>query len=480
MADIVLLTTPTESHTLIRYLGPYQIAWFLRKHSYEVQVLDFLYFMNKEQRLTLFKKFITPETKIIGFAPFLTGHTQRFENGVQPLIDILDDVKEYAPWAKIIVGGVYANTFIEDGYINFKTKVDAVFHGEAEYTFLEYVNYVFNKGNQPGFTLINNQKVYKATKEFEIHTCDMKFHKNDFILPNESLPLEMSRGCIFMCKFCRFGNLGKDKDTFNKSIESIRETLISNYELFGTTKYTISDDTMNSHRERTIAFHRMVKKLPFKIEFIGYVRLDLLDIWPEQREILPDSGLVSCHFGVESFDPISCKQIGKGWGATKNKSFLTTMIKEWGNDVLMRCTMIAGLGQENKKDWQSSYDWLVNSGIHDWQFNPLDINRNNKGSIFDREAELHGYKFRLNVDNKEVWYSDTTTFEEAVDWCQSVEFNHVHIRKPTAWMYMAYSNLGFSKEEIFSSNYAKLSQLRKAQKNSFVDQYYDLILNTKI
>ena len=478
MADIVLLTSPTESHTLIRYLGPYQIAWWLRKNSYDVQVLDFLYFMTKEQRLTLYKKFITPETKIVGFAPFVAGHRQRFEQGVQPLLDILDDVKEYAPWVKIVIGGAYANTFVEEGYSDYKTKVDMVFQGEAEYTFLEYVNFVFDKGQHPAFTLINNQKVCKPSREFDIHTCDMRFHKNDFILPNESLPLEMSRGCIFTCKFCRFGNLGKDKDSYNKSIESIKETLISNYEMFGTTKYNISDDTLNSHRERTKAFHTMVKELPFKIEYIGYVRLDLLDIWPEQQELLPESGLVSCHFGVESFDPYSCKQIGKGWGATKNKPFLTKIIADWKNDVLMRCTMIAGLGRETKQDWQASYDWLAQSGIHDWKFNALDINRNNRGSIFDREAEAHGYKFRLNADNKEVWYSDTTTFEEADEWCNSVEFGHVHIRKPTAWMYMAYSNLGFTKEEIFNSNYVKLSQIRKTQGNSFVDRYYEIVANS--
>ena len=478
MTDIVLLTTPTESHTLIRYLGPYQIAWWLRKNSYEVQVLDFLYFMTKEQRLTLYKKFITPETKIVGFAPFVAGHTQRFEKGLQPLLDIVDDVKEYAPWVKIVVGGVYANTFVEEGYKDFKTKVDAVFQGEGEYTFLEYVNYVFSKGQRPAFTIINDQKVYKPTREFDIHTCDMKFHKNDFILPGESLPLEMSRGCIFTCKFCRFGNLGKDKDSFNKSIASIKETLISNYELFGTTKYNISDDTLNSHRERTIAFHAMVKELPFKIEYIGYVRLDLLDIWPEQREILPDSGLVSCHFGIESFDPLSCKQIGKGWGAKNNKPFLTKIIKEWSNDVLMRCTMIAGLGKETKQDWQASYDWLAESGIHDWKFNPLDIDRNNRGSIFDREAESYGYKFRLNADNKETWYTDTTSFEESNEWCNSVEFKDVLKRKPTAWMYMAYSNLGFTRKTMFNGNYVTLSQMRKASGNSFVDKYYEIVENS--
>ena len=40
----------------------------------------------------------------------------------------------------------------------------------------------------------------------------MRFEKNDFILPGESLPLELSRGCIFKCRFCQYPNIGKDKD----------------------------------------------------------------------------------------------------------------------------------------------------------------------------------------------------------------------------------------------------------------------------
>lgn len=112
MASIVLLTTPTEGHTLLRYLGPYQIAWWLRENDFQVQVLDFLYFMTSEQRAMLYKKFITKDTKIIAFAPFVTDHRHRFELGLQRLIDIIVEAKEYAPEAKIVIGGVYANEFI--------------------------------------------------------------------------------------------------------------------------------------------------------------------------------------------------------------------------------------------------------------------------------------------------------------------------------------------------------------------------------
>jgi radical SAM superfamily enzyme YgiQ (UPF0313 family) len=174
----------------------------------------------------------------------------------------------------------------------------------------------------------------------------MRFEENDFILPSESLPLELSRGCIFKCKFCQYSNIGKDKDDFNKSMDIVKDTLIYYYEKFGITRYHLSDDTLNSHRERTKAFYEMTKALPFKIEYIGYVRMDLLDIWPEQIDTLPESGLTSCHFGVESLDPYSCKQIGKGWGAKNHKEWLLKLKKYWGNNIIINCSLIAGLGRE--------------------------------------------------------------------------------------------------------------------------------------
>jgi radical SAM superfamily enzyme YgiQ (UPF0313 family) len=212
----------------------------------------------------------------------------------------------------------------------------------------------------------------------------MRFAKNDFILPNEALPLELSRGCIFKCKFCQYPNIGKDKDDFNKSMDSIRESLIYNYENYGTTHYYLSDDTLNSHRERTIAFHKMSKTLPFKLQYIGYVRMDLLDIWPEQLEILPDSGLISCHFGIESLDPESCKIVGKGWGAKNHREWILKLKDIWKDKVTMRCSLIAGLGKDTEQEWEEQQNWLESAGVEDPFFAPLYLDKNLGLSEFEQ------------------------------------------------------------------------------------------------
>lgn len=475
--QVVILTTDSNPLRQVRYLGPYQIAWWLRTHGYSTQVLDFLYFMTSEQRLQLFKKYITQETRVVGFAPFvMLGSPQIVFKGDQPVFDILNEIKQNFPWVRIAIGGVFVKGFLHSGHKRLNFKVDAVFKDEAENSFLEYCNNIFKNEPAPIFQVGSGNKVYHPSSNamFDIQTCSMKFAENDFILEGESLPLELSRGCIFKCKFCQYPNIGKNKDDFNKSIDCIRESILSNYNLFGTTRYHITDDTLNAHRERTKQFHQMTKDLPFKIEYIGYARIDLISIWPEQLESLPESGLVSCHFGIESFDPISCNMIGKGWGAKNYKPALTQIGNEWGDDVIVRCSMIAGLGQETEKDWEEASEWYRNSKVHDWHYNKLHLSTSLIKSEFEREPEKHGYRF---VDGK--WETDFMTEERAAVWCKNFKDLYDHLRVPSVWNLSAIRNLGFTYDEVLRSSYREMNDRIIAENRNaiFVNAYLNKAMN---
>lgn len=477
---VVIVTFSMSPVLQIRYLGPYQIAWYIRQHGFNSQVLDFLSFMSKEQRMTLYKKYISEETKIIGFAPFITRLQDKHENKKRTL-DILREIKENFPWAKIVIGGPFALYFRDSVYKQIDFKIDAVFIGQGEYTFLEYCNYIFNNQPHPKFELINGMKVVNYTKEYDISLCRMRFEQQDFILENEALPIQISRGCIFKCKFCRYELIGKEKDDFNRSLDIIKETMIYHYENFGTTRYNMADDTFNSHRERTKKFHEMVKSLPFSIEYVGYIRIDLLDIWPEQQEILVDSGLVSCHFGIESLDPISCKQIGKGWGAKNNKKFLKHLLGKWKNNVIIRCSLIAGLGKETEKDWESTNQWFLESGVHNWDFKPLGINGRLPMTEFEQSPEKFGFRWPDLENHPWNWENDYTDFLSAGKWCQEAGFQNQNKQIPGAWHYSFYKTLQFSKEEILSSNLTELIETVQKEKRiqKFVEAYYKKAINYK-
>lgn len=474
MSQVVILTFLTDSSRLVRYPGAYQIAWYIRQHGYDSQVLDFLYFMTEEQRLNLYKKYITSETKIVGWAPFLMGTTQNLENGLKLCIKILEEIKENFPWVKIIVGGKVVRWFLHQGHKLVSFKVDAVFDGESEYSFLSYCDYIFKNNPHPNFQLVNNIKVVKPSESYDISKCKMRFEERDFVLSYESLPLELSRGCIFKCKFCQFPNIGKDKDDFNRSIDVIKETLIYHYENFGITRYHISDDTLNSHRERTKQFYEMTKTLSFKIEYLGYVRLDLLDIWPEQQDILPESGLISCHFGIESLNPESCRLIGKGWGAKNHKTWLPKIKNYWGNNVIISCSFIAGLGKETKKDWDETLNWLMQSDIDDYLYIPLHLDSKLMASEFEKNASKYGYRWPNPINDPGEWVSDYTSKKETADWCREKILIYREKVIPGAWNYASYRNQGFTKEEIMAGNYFTLNRKKIQNKTTekFVNDYY--------
>lgn len=480
MSEVVIVTFLTDSKRIVRYLGPYQISWYVKEHGYSAQVLDFVYFMTKEQRMSLYKKYITQETKIVGWAPFLMpSGPQKLDSGISEALKTLEEIKENFPWVKIVVGGPVVKWFLTTGYKYFSFSVDAVFDGQGEYAFLEYCDYIFKKEPHPRFEIKNSLKVIRPIKDYDIGSCRMVFQKNDFILPGESLPLELSRGCIFKCKFCQYQNIGKNKDDFNRSLQHVKESLIYHYENLGTTRYHIADDTLNSHRERTQQFYEMTKTLPFKIEFIGYVRIDLLDIWPEQLDLLPEAGLISCHFGIESLDPDSCRLIGKGWGAKNNKNWLLKVKNHWKNDVIINCSLIAGLGRETEKNWNDTNQWFRDSGIHDWFYQPLSLHNSIMTSEFEKNSSRYGYEWPDPVKDPSYWKNDVTDFYKAKEWCLSKRRPEDFKEKmPSAWNFSAIRNLGISKEEILKSNYFELDKVRN--KNNLAQKFIDLYYNTAI
>jgi hypothetical protein len=151
MSQIVIATFLTDATRIVRYPGAYQVSWYVRQHGYDSQVLDFLYFMNSEQRMNLYKKYITSETKIVAWAPFMMGLSQKYDHGIDLAVDILKEIKDNFPWVKIVIGGQVVRWFLNDGHNYIDFKIDAVFDGEGEYTFLEYCDYIFKNHPHPKF-----------------------------------------------------------------------------------------------------------------------------------------------------------------------------------------------------------------------------------------------------------------------------------------------------------------------------------------
>ena len=163
------------------------------------------------------------------------------------------------------------------------------------------------------------------------------------------------------------------------------------------------------------------------------------------------------------------------------KNTLEKLVREWRNDVIIGCGLIAGLGYETEQHWEDTDAWFSQSGIHDWTFQPLHILKTLGMSEFEKNYKKYGYEFII-IDGKEsdhMWKNNVTTFSNARNWCAQKRPSILKKSIPSTWYYSFLRNLNFSREEILNSNYIALDRkiLIQGRTRKFTDEYYKLAMN---
>lgn len=378
----IILWTSFNSILPIRGHGAYAISSWIRENGYTVKVIDFCHKLTTAELLTITKQHMSDNTYAIAVSSTFMLNTEskdgelnriNYNDTAEPqwLLDARTALEEEFPALDWIVGG-------SNSYLTYK-KEWIKMHGYGEDQILDYLN----------------KKATRITSsKFDILSASTRYGKTDNILPAEVLNLEASRGCQFKCSFCRYAGIGKKKGTYIRGINHIRDELIYNYENFGTTAYTVTCDTFNESQEKVQLFSKMVQTLPFKLSWVGYNRLDLIHRFPEQIDLLKDSGMIASFFGIESFNKVASRAVGKAWNGNNAKSFLLKLKKKMP-EVTFTISLIAGLPGETEADVRSSVDWLLENDFKSFVVYPLSINRTLNGdkSIFDLNAEEYGYSF---------------------------------------------------------------------------------------
>lgn len=404
MAQFIFWNSFNHTYCVHRPPGPHQLASWLRLHGYTVKVIDFCHALTTTQLVELTRMHLGHETIGIGVSTtfwklaqenvLLLDKLDKVSDCFEPswVIDARDKLQSMFPNIRWVLGG--ANSTYAYGK---NAKYDwEVLHGHAEDSLVKLLDDATSKKIiRPSFDIASQQSAY---------TIDCG------ITPQEVLSIELARGCQFKCKFCRYPLLGKKKNSYLRDIELVKEELIKNYELFGVTRYSIIDDTVNESEEKILALAELVPTLPFKFEWVGYNRLDLIGSRPQTMELLKLSGLKSTFFGIESFHPAASKMVGKGWNGVRGKEFLLELKEKWGSDVTMALGFIAGLVPETIEEVESTHNWCIDNKIASWSFAALIIDRTDNlvwKSIFDKEYTKYGYTFSdpLSATNWEngVW-----------------------------------------------------------------------------
>lgn len=400
---------PNPRKVIYRYLGAYKIAHAARKAGHSVQVIDHVADMDLETLYSATKKFITPDTSIIGISmTWLLSQTNLAwpcgRRSIMPwhIYRCISMIRQEHPGIRWVAGGYNSNKLGSD------LPVHEVVDGYAEAIFTELMDHAKGLGDEPESEIRPStadagisRKVYTNPRRLVHDICqdDHLYSKQDCIQPGETLPIEISRGCMFKCRFCHHLLLGRKKLDYLRSFEMVKNQIVHNHENWGTTRYYVICDTFNDTTVKMDMWHGMVSSLPFRISYHAYLRADLLDRYPEVPYQLLESGLEGSYHGIESLDEEASRVAGKAWSGKHAREYMPRLIGEiWGNRVRSTLSFIAGLPGDTREKLIDTAEWLRDFRPYHATFQPLRIFPNpghRHRSEFDINHESYGYSFPM-------------------------------------------------------------------------------------
>ena len=435
MANLILWNTANLSDipSAIRPLGPHKLAQWIRENGYTVKVIDFSSYMSTADLIAITARHIERDTIGVGVSSTFWKSKSAF-SATSRLNARLNREAQEPSWvtnARIILEAKFpAIKWLLGGANSLASpmKFDWIkIHGYGDDQLLKLLDSVTNNN----ITRMN----------FDIKTSSNCFSmdNDNYIMLGEVLSAELARGCQFKCKFCNFPLIGKKKNSYLRNFDLIEREFRENYDNYGTTRYMFMDDTVNESTEKLEALADIAQRLPFKLEWIGYNRLDLIGSNKRTMALLKDAGLKSAFFGIESFNPIASKVVGKGWNGIHGKDFLLELKEYWGNDITFHLSFIVGLPGDTADSADENNQWCIDNNMYSWHFSPLIITRSTQGylSEFDRTYSEYGFKFPHPM-NDYYWENEQWNFitasQKTEELMVSLTSGKDPYRKVASWM----------------------------------------------
>jgi anaerobic magnesium-protoporphyrin IX monomethyl ester cyclase len=411
-----------------RPLGPYRLRTALAKQGFRAEVIDYAWAINLAELLTVLDSFVSEETLIIGISNIWFTTSKEKNNKLfnawftQEFFEI---VKARWPWIKIVIGGT--KTALVQGAELLKDPADWWLSGFSDISLPELLKHL--QGNNPdlqyrtdsqGCKIIDSNANYRVDNMDDLETV---LEPSDRFFNYQPVSLEVSRGCIFTCSFCTHPFLGKKSYEYIRTPENLAVELKRNYELFGTTRYIITDDTFNDSMEKLERVARAIdiSKIP-NFEFVSYIRSELLVTKPEMIPMLKHLNIKGAFLGLESLNREARMAIGKGMDAGRVMDTIAKLKAE--TDAKLYASMIVGLPGDTLDDAYSWFEQFKTDGLFgEWGFQPLGMTFDDFGigdSIFSRNPEKYGY----TVSGKRINVAGQITGPRNYDWTSKMGFTN--------------------------------------------------------
>ena len=472
-----------------RSLGPYRLATALESAGYTTFVLDFVSEFITEEIIQALSFHLNEETLWVGFSSTFYWPSKKenlelkdvvmdkrsqamlstmyYTTEYEEVYKVIDYIKANSN-AKLIFGGARAQYFLLD------KSIDYYVLGYADNSVIDLTNFLAGKKDKIDFLReeINEGYTHLVIDSADYPEPDVKnvstsWHRKDFnILPNEALPIELARGCIFKCKFCSYRLTGKKKGTYLRDIEQVRDEMLQAWESHGTDTYYFTDDTFNDDNDKLEDLHKLFTALPFKPKFSAYLRLDLINHNPHQADLLTEMGLIGTYFGIETLQPNSAKSIGKGLHPNKVKDRLYWLRERWIDKVNVEAGFILGLPHDTLEYFNELLLWTLedDNPIQSIHYFPLYLFNYGKdhqlaeySSEFSLNPEIYGYEFPENIAE---WTLNSQKLTYRM--CGDIARKFTDLRWPKnkigGFHVITALNTGVTLEDIYKLTYEEIQQ----------------------
>ena len=450
--DGIIFTTISDMPGFSRNYGPTSIAGILRNHGYKILVVDFFDLLSVEDIREIAKKYVTPQTRFIGFSgSFFTNTHYQKKYVHNAFFRDMTEIFEIFKGIPILYGG--SNIRAVDTNI---PEVDHWFYDDSEGSMLLFLKY------PTMFEMLFGRRIVDSSAYLfqSFHTTPIKWTNEDFLFENEVLPLETRRGCTEKCAFCN-----RPPERYStKNLVTIHEELHANREF--TTRYFVVDDMFTDDIDRILKICCLFKQM--KIEWLCFGRVKFFQKYPELREVFLESGCYAVQFGIESMSNKSLRAIHKGPPIEQQIETLEFLREKWKDKIHMSSTFIVGLPYQNLSDIQKTFDRLDEFPLDYGCPSPLFIAE--KGAHADSLMSLNPMKYGY-VMGKDGWTSMTSD----MTWRKSVEFcSDFYNNKPLKpfWIFGSrLMNLGYSAKEVYFGDMSFTDEWQKIWNQKKLDLF---------
>lgn len=327
---------------------------------------------------------------IIGYSGIATsyGRTKRLSQ----------HIKSNYPDIMQIAGGSLASVY---DLLLTKTKVDVVFHGEAEVSLPIFLERFEQKGpiyDIPGVSYLLNGKVVRNDPAEQIkdldripfpayHLVNLSRYFNpvkhwlDIYKPllnsnpyysdlittigtkTHYIPIVTSRGCTHKCSFCYRHVRGIRRHSVSYVIDHIKYLK----ETYGISGFGFSDELFNSSYEWVMELCDAIEKNNLDIFYkVGGARADKIDEQMLRR--LKETGCISIEYGQESGSDIILKEYRKGVTTQQNRE-ITKLTKDIG--IFCCVQLVIGSPGETTSTISETIQFLKDVDAYQYSLNYL-------------------------------------------------------------------------------------------------------------